>query len=106
MTTHEKSISACVWSSPEPRRLRDTLCLDIGPRVPGTPGMLAGQDGLADALRRAGAVNVSREDVSLPSWREGAASFEVASPRRLRYGCVQHVNSAASDVTAPVFRLP
>ncbi len=59
------------------------LCDEIGPRMPGTPGMERAVDWAVEAFRSAGVDEVHTEAFKIPnSWREGKTRIEVTSPSR------------------------
>jgi carboxypeptidase Q len=91
----DSEICGMVWTSSAPETMLSTLCHEIGPRPPGTPGMDAAQQYLMRELSQCDADDVHRERVSILGWRPEEASAEMIIPRRRAYEAIQHVNSAA-----------
>ena len=69
-----------------------TLCDEIGARLPGTPSMRRAVDWASDAFRAAGVDAVHTEPFEIPqSWQEGDTRIEVVAPSRFE---VRGVSSA------------
>lgn len=97
-TVSERILSAITRSSSLEPSLR-TLCDEIGPRLPGSPGMKRAVEWSVDAFRKAGADSVRTEPFEIPaSWQEGATRIEVTYPVRFS------VRGAASAWTPPTRR--
>ncbi len=81
-TVSQHILSAISRSSSLEPNLR-TLCDEIGPRLPGTPGMKRAVEWSVTAFRKAGADSVRTEAFEIPaSWQEGDTRIEVTSPVR------------------------
>ena len=97
-TVSERILSAITRSSSLEPSLR-TLCDEIGPRLPGSPGMKRAVEWSVDAFRKAGADSVRTEAFEIPaSWQEGDTRIEVTYPIRFS------VRGAASAWTPPTRR--
>lgn len=59
-----------------------SLCDDVGPRYPCTPGDVAGVAWAQEAMRRAGLARVRAEKAPAVLWRRGAESCAMITPRR------------------------
>lgn len=87
----DRILTAVTRSSSLEQNLR-VLCDEIGPRMPGTPGMKQAVAWSEAAFRKAGADTVRTESFEIPaSWQEGDTRIEVTSPVRFK---VRGVSSA------------
>ena len=87
----DRILTAVTCSSSLEENLR-VLCDEIGPRMPGTPGMKQAVAWSEAAFRKAGADTVRTESFEIPaSWQEGDTRIEVTSPVRFE---VRGVSSA------------
>ena len=78
--------------SPSLQHNLSALCDEIGPRMPGTPGMKRAVEWAVTAFEAAGVDEVHTELFEIGnSWREGKTSIEVMSPVRFK---VEGVSSA------------
>jgi len=78
----------------------EKLSYDIGPRPPASEAMGQAQIILGDMLRDFGADNIHTEPVSLLAWHDAPSQVQLLLPRQRSIESIQHVNTAAGDVTA------
>ncbi len=95
-------ICATVWTSRGAQELMELFSYEIGPRPPGSEAMKRGSRAVQDLLASMGAMNSHTEPVSVLAWNPGPVRLESISPRHRAYECVQHVHSAAAQLTAPL----
>lgn len=100
--TLDHQICGCAWSSAAPERLLARLCYEIGPRPPATDAMKSAQDYLMDELRQMQVDDVWREAVPILAWKPQPCHVTITTPRSREFPAVQHVHSAAGDVTGPL----
>ena len=98
----DRDICGTVWTSPHPKRVLETVSLDIGPRLAGSEAMRRGLEFVAEELRGIEARDVHLEPVSLPAWDEGAADLETTAPFGRRIPACHHMLSQAGQVEGPL----
>jgi len=90
------------WHDPVAQRLLETLCLEIGPRPSGSPGMRRALSYLAEHLASLGAAGIHEEPVSVRSWEPGEPRVELRAPYRRSFTCGQYIFTSPIDATLPL----
>ena len=98
----DRQICGTVWTGPHPQRIMDTLCYNIGPRIPGSKGMRQAQDFLIDILKQLDASDVHTEPAPVFVWRDASSHVKLVRPRVRRYQNIHCVHSAKDKLQAPL----
>lgn len=85
-----------------PMRVMRKLTCDIPPRPAGSEAMRQAQEFLEREWGFFDVTRITREEVSVQLWDEGATRVQVIAPAELEFAAIHAVNSAAGTVEAEV----
>lgn len=83
----------------------ETLCIEIGHRLSGSPQLERAVEWAVAAMKKDGQQNVRAERVMVPHWVRGSESATMISPRRQRLemlGLGRSIGTPPQGITAPV----
>src|SRR5581483_6725892 len=97
-----REICGRVWTMPALKPAMDTMCFDIGPRPPASPGVVAADTYISDLLKEVEITNIHTEPIPVLAWKPEVSSLELVVPRQRHYDSIHMVHSAAADVSGRI----